>query len=248
MSAELHTLTGAYAVDGLAADERMFFERHLHSCQVCRGEVDELQATAAALGAAVDETPPAPLRRQVLSSVDTTRQLPPLPASDLAPSRSRGRRVRAVLAGVAAVLALGVVALAGVTAQLNERIAQLETAPPVTTVDDDVLAVLTAPDTASIALQTDAQTSVRLLHSAALDRGVVVASGMDPLASDVTYQLWLYHDGEPQPATVFAADGQGRTVTVVDGGVAGAEIAAVTIEPSGGSPQPTGEIVAQGPV
>lgn len=220
MSAELHTLTGAYAVDGLAAEERMFFERHLHSCQVCRREVDELQATAAALGAAVDETPPAPLRRQVLSSVDTTRSCRRCPLPTWRPPAA-GVDECARCSPASPPLSRWVVALAGVAAQLNDRIAQLE---------------------------TDAQTSVRLLHSAGLDRGLVVASGMDPLASGVTYQLWLYHDGEPQPATVFTADGRGRIVTVVDGGVAGAEIAAVTIEPSGGSPQPTGEIVAQGPV
>ena len=51
-TAELHTLTGAYALHALPEDERVAFERHLGACEACAQEVRELSATAARLGLA----------------------------------------------------------------------------------------------------------------------------------------------------------------------------------------------------
>ena len=42
---DLHTLTGAYAADALDAVDRDVFERHLETCDSCRAEVRELQAS-----------------------------------------------------------------------------------------------------------------------------------------------------------------------------------------------------------
>ncbi|HEY0641398.1 MAG TPA: anti-sigma factor, partial [Pseudonocardiaceae bacterium] len=77
MNAEIHTLTGAYALDALSGTERAGFEHHLAECPACAAEVAELQATAAALGTAVAATPPPGLRAKVLAEARRTRQLPP---------------------------------------------------------------------------------------------------------------------------------------------------------------------------
>ncbi|HYN16781.1 MAG TPA: zf-HC2 domain-containing protein, partial [Actinomycetes bacterium] len=53
MSADLHTLTGAFAAHALSDTERLAFERHLEACPACAQEVRELQATTARLGSAV---------------------------------------------------------------------------------------------------------------------------------------------------------------------------------------------------
>ncbi|WP_103337818.1 zf-HC2 domain-containing protein [Amycolatopsis sp. CA-126428] len=42
-TADLHTLTGAYAVNALSDLERAQFDRHLNECDACRLEVRELQ-------------------------------------------------------------------------------------------------------------------------------------------------------------------------------------------------------------
>ena len=39
MSADLHTLTGAYAADALSDTEQLAFERHLTACPACAQEV-----------------------------------------------------------------------------------------------------------------------------------------------------------------------------------------------------------------
>ena len=46
---DVHALSGAYAVHGLADDERAEFEQHLAVCPACREEVAGLQEAAASL-------------------------------------------------------------------------------------------------------------------------------------------------------------------------------------------------------
>jgi anti-sigma factor RsiW len=78
-SPDIHTLTGAYAVDALEDDERALFELHIRECDACAQEIAELQATAALMGAAAYEAPPASMKAAVMAEVDTVRQERPLP-------------------------------------------------------------------------------------------------------------------------------------------------------------------------
>jgi anti-sigma-K factor RskA len=62
--------------------------------------------------------------------------------------------------------------------------------------------------------------------------------------SDKDYQLWYVTKGEKISAAVFRTDEQGRTVlklTLPPEALAGLAATAVTLEPRGGSPQPTGK-------
>ncbi|MFP4149023.1 MAG: RskA family anti-sigma factor, partial [Nitriliruptoraceae bacterium] len=71
---DLHTLTGAYAVDALDDTERAVFEAHLEVCLPCAQEVRELQETAARLGGAAVAAVPSDLKARVLAEIDATRQ------------------------------------------------------------------------------------------------------------------------------------------------------------------------------
>ena len=50
-SADIHALSGAYAVDAVDDIERAEFERHLATCADCREEVASFRATAVQLSA-----------------------------------------------------------------------------------------------------------------------------------------------------------------------------------------------------
>jgi anti-sigma-K factor RskA len=89
MTAELHTLTGAYALDAVSDVDRAEFERHLGECVACRQEVAELRATGARLAAAAAVDPPPGLKLVVLADVARTRQLPPRVAGPRGPARRR---------------------------------------------------------------------------------------------------------------------------------------------------------------
>ncbi|MEE4545802.1 anti-sigma factor [Streptomyces sp. V4-01] len=75
---DLHTLTGAYALDALSGPESGEFVRHMARCRACAQEVRELRETAARLALAVAEAPPARMRVRVLAALPEVRQLPPL--------------------------------------------------------------------------------------------------------------------------------------------------------------------------
>ena len=238
MTADVHALAGAYALNALPDDERAFFERHLAACEACRLEVDELTETAAHLGAAVAEAPPPDLRARVLAAADVTRQLPPEPEpTRLTPqSRVSGQRW---LAPVAACLVLVLIALTGVVINLNRR---LEGAQVAAAENAEVVAVLAAGDLETVTL--DGEVPGSFLFSAEQNRGVLVADNLESPGADKTYELWLIHDGTPVAAGVFEPNEEGGAVRPVEGIVTGAELVAVTIEPEGGSTRPTGSVLS----
>jgi hypothetical protein len=79
-------------------------------------------------------------------------------------------------------------------------------------------------------------------------RGFVVAGNLQPLPADRQYQLWVFERGKPVDAGVFDVDPAGRALFESKdmSGISGAENFAVTIEPRGGLPQPSGPIVLLG--
>lgn len=243
MSADIHALAGAYALNALPPDEQAFFERHLAACDACRLEVAELQETAARLAGGVATAPPAALRERVLAAADITRQLPPertaSAPSPLSPTRWDAWRQRA-LVPVAAGLLIVVVALSSVIVNLNRQ-----QPPPPGNEDAPVVAVLGAEDLQTVELDLGGAVPARFLYSPTLDRAVLVTHGLPDPGARETYELWLMHDGDPVPAGLFRPeDGAGAAVTEVDATVRGADMVAVTVEPAGGSDKPTGEVLA----
>lgn len=243
MTADVHALAGAYALDALPSDERAFFERHLVACDACRAEVAELTETAARLGSAAAQTPPPGLRERVLAAADVTRQLPPQPdpAPALESSPARVRAAQRWLMPVAACLALVAVALTGVVVNLDRRLDEVR---QVAADNPSLVSILAAEDFRSVELEMDDSTA-RFMYSPTEDLGVLVADGMPSVGEDETYELWLIHDGSPINAGLFRPGEGGTAVAAVDGtSVRGAELIAVTVEPAGGSRKPTGPVLA----
>ena len=243
---DIHHLTGAYAVDALPPDERERFEEHLATCETCRTEVRELQATAAVLGAAGAEQPPAALKGSVMDEIRRTRQVPPVGRAGDGPAAygsGTGTRATApssaprwyerMLAPAAAVLVLVVIGLTAVIANLNTRLDQLETlAVPVAD-------VLTSPDAITVSAAGPGEANMRLIASPTRGEGVFLVGGMDQAPTDRVYQLWLLRDGEATPAGLLDIDDRGRGAHVMTGDMSDVSAVALTIEPEGGSPQPT---------
>ena len=73
---------------------------------------------------------------------------------------------------------------------------------------------------------------------------VFVAANLTDLPDGREYQLWMTKPSAPKPASagVFVPDDSGHSYVQVDDGelVSDAQSFAVTDEPAGGSPQPTG--------
>jgi anti-sigma-K factor RskA len=105
-----------------------------------------------------------------------------------------------------------------------------------------LMSVLRAEDLQTADLSGDVD--ARFMYSPSQDQGVLVADDIAKPGANKTYELWLIHNGTPVPAGLFDPDELGTAVASVDGVVRGAELVAVTIEPKGGSPKPTGSILA----
>jgi anti-sigma-K factor RskA len=77
---------------------------------------------------------------------------------------------------------------------------------------------------------------------------VLVVTGLKPLPAGNTYEFWLIKDSAAVPAGLFKVDEQGQGVLQVTQSLASNSFNAigVSIEPAGGSQQPTGDIVMLG--
>ncbi len=76
------------------------------------------------------------------------------------------------------------------------------------------------------------------------DRFVLVAENMPSVAEDQTMQIWVIQNGKPKSAGTFRPD-DGLAASPVTRPIQGAEAVAVTVEPAGGSEQPTSDPVLQ---
>ena len=220
---DLRELAGLYALDALDPDETEEFERFLATSAETQQEVEEFRRTAATLGAA--EAAPAPdrLKASVIETVAATRQQRPVVVS----------LTRRRMSLVTAVAAAAIVVMVGVAAVLAGRLGDA----------NDELDVLTAADALTFELDGERTPNLRLVWSAELGQAAVVTGATERLESAV-YALWnVRADGVAQPIGIF--DG-GSDVTIFDTSGLFSEVGslAVTIEPPGGSPQPTGEIIA----
>jgi len=78
-------------------------------------------------------------------------------------------------------------------------------------------------------------------------RGIILASNLAPLPPDRQYELWVFQKGKPVNAGVFDADPKGQALfESTEFPLPEAEAFAVTVEPRGGVPAPTGPIVLVG--
>lgn len=79
-------------------------------------------------------------------------------------------------------------------------------------------------------------------------RAAFYAYGLPEAPEGKTYQLWWIADGKPVSGGVFDVDETGRASLEVDRvPVRDVDVWAVTVEPEGGVPQPTGEMVLASP-
>lgn len=241
MTDELHELSGAYVVDALAGQELRDFESHLDHCATCRAEVASLRETLPLLTQTLAVEPPPSLRADLLALVRETPQ-EPVPAAhepghDTSPqSTTRSATIHSLRPrwrsrGTALAAAAAVVVGGGITWQVVDQMT--------TSVSDEVLA---ADDARTWEATTPEGGRVEVTRSADMDRAVLTVASMPDPGEGQAYQAWLQDDdGAMIPAGVMTST---DSPMVLKGDVDAAVGVGVTVEPTGGSSEPTSDPVA----
>lgn len=239
-SADVHTLTGAYALNALPQEDRERFERHLAECPTCAEEVGEFGEVLARLGSATAEEPPQWLRDDVLAAARGTRQLPPdvraEQQDDLAGKRavrqeSWWRRPSALLAAAAVVAA---VLLGYQAAVSDQRLDELRGTGEAYAALTEMLAV---PDARVISGAATGGGSTTAVVSHKRELALIIGSDLPDPPGDRAYQVWVMSP-QPRSAGLLPATAQPHAQLVAHGVKPGDKLG-VTIEPAGGSAQPT---------
>ena len=209
---DLHELVAAYALNALDDDDRAAFEEHLAGCERCTAELAELRDTAAALAYVPDTVaPPAALRSRILETARAERP-------NVVPLRPRANRTWG-LGAVAAVAVAAAVALAIWNVSLHNSL------------DDQRSANSTV---VSLSLK-GAQGKLAVARSG---NAVLFMCGIGLAPAGKTYEAWVITGGKAARAGEFKGSSGCVAVPLARGVRAGSAVA-VTVEPAGGSAQPT---------
>jgi len=261
----LHESAGLYVLDALGPSERSEFERHLQTCAECTAEVRSLTGVAAALPYGVPLVDPPPGLRNRVMAVTGGASVPPSNVVAL-PARPPRPRSWGTIAGWLSAAALLLVSLglgtysmslqreiAGLHSEistLNARLTDSEQRVTVATrlvaLADSRMAILTAPDMTQVDLQGQQPVAPRAAGRAFYSRSrglVFTATDLPPLRAGRAYQLWVVTAQQPVSAGLLDLDTAGRVTQAFNTppDLAAPVAIAVTEEPAGGVPAPTGD-------
>ncbi|MDA2889298.1 anti-sigma factor [Mycolicibacterium sp. BiH015] len=221
----LHAVTDSEAAD----IDRQLSDAPLEVAEAFAAEVRAVRETMAVISAATAVEPPSHLRAEILQQIsdDNVRTLPTQP-------RQR-RWTRAVLAGAAAV-AIGIGALVvGYTLR-----------PPATpTTAEEIFA---APDVRTVSGDIPGGGTATVVFSREENAGVLVMNNVTPPQTGTVYQMWLIDSEGPHSAGTMDSGQVAPSTTAVLPDLGTSQTLAFTVEPPGGSAQPTTPVFAQLPL
>jgi anti-sigma-K factor RskA len=258
---ELMDLAELASLEMLEPDEERRLLSHLRAgCAEC-AELYDLGAHAAGvLAHAVDGVRPDPQRRAaLLAAVAGPRALP-------AHAPRAGWRVAlpALAAGIALLIAAGALlsarrvergaadAIRTARAELDARLSEGDARHAALSARlsgfETAVAQLGESRVRQVTLAGDAafgNASARVVVDPAGHQVLLLASRLPPAPPGRTYQLWVIVSGAPESLGVFDSDAAGRALHVESRPLELADefSVAISVEPTGGVPQPTGPIV-----
>jgi len=230
----------AHALSALDAEESRAMNQHLSQCAECRDELADWESTAAALALTSDPVEPSPqVRDRIMSAIRDDKSSEKVVQF---PSRrnvwSSFGSLGAIAAAVLFVaLIVWIVVLWQQNRALRHEIAQ----------SAEFVKLLTTPGTKTTELAgtTHASGATARLAYDKTGHAMLMASGLPPAPQGKEYQLWyIVGSKAPMPGKSFAPDetGEGTLTDQVPPDAMDSAVFAITLEPAGGMPAPTGEI------
>lgn len=229
---DLMTLATPYALHAVSQAEHDDIERQLAGAPelVARAFADEVRAvreTMAVVSTATAVEPPDHLRDRLLAAIDAhgpVRQTP------------QRRDWRSIVMAAAAALVVGLVVV-GIGWSIRP-------APNPTTAEQ----VFAAPDVRTVSGDIPSGGTATVVFSRERNAGVLVMNNVAPPQPGTVYQMWLVDAKGARSAGTMDAAAVAPSTTAVLPDLGDSETLAFTVEPGGGSSQPTTPIFAQLPL
>src|SRR4029079_5554443 len=231
----------ARALSALDAAEAQELNEHLENCAECRKELDEWQATAAALALGAHPAEPSPQARERI--LDEVRK--DLSEPHVVPFRATPRNLWSSFGSLGAMAAavlfpcliVGLIVLWRQNNAIRKDLEQSREFVQLVTSPGAIVTELKATDVAGRASATIAY--ARSGHA------ILLASNLPNVPQGKAYQLWfLVDNASPMPGKTFAPDSNGHGVLKeqVPTEALDSPVFAITLEPAGGSSVPTSPI------
>lgn len=221
---EMKDMVAAYVLGSIPQDEVALVRAHILSCDECMAEADSYGESVGALALASDPVATSPgFADRVLSTATAA-------SSDAVEAGTRRRGIGWRVWGIAATVVAAAVTTFSVYSMISSNTALDRT--------QQALTALLHSEGESFELQGPSEAVARVVPTS--DGAYLVAAGLQEAPANHVYQLWLMDDGTPVSAGLF--DGSDDiSIVGTAGNLADFDGAAITIEPRGGSVQPTSE-------
>jgi anti-sigma-K factor RskA len=241
-----------YALGALEDEERQTLNAHLRDCVYCRQQLTAARQRTALIGLAAPPVIPRPeVKAALMDKLRAEKRSPASQPSLSSAVRKRwGLRFSFGFGMAAAVLAFATYQLAKQDMERGKVLKQLQAQVAQDSAAMKFMGEVTgAPDSAQITLLQQPggpPGQGHVLYNARMGMGVY-SGQIAPAPAGKSYQLWLVPmSGAPVSAGMIDANQQNGAVMLhLSPGLAAKEFA-VTIEPQGGMPHPTGPMVLVG--
>jgi anti-sigma-K factor RskA len=239
-----------YALGALEGEELVQFETHLASgCAQCEAHLRETREVLTALPRSLDPIePPAAMKARLLRQIGARAEVPIL-------DRPRVRWLwwgmgvgSLAAASLLLVLSWELIATRQELRRLQGKIAALQTN---VAQREELIQFLSNPQVRLVnlaGLPASPGARAQLLWNPIARTGLLLATGLPQTPIDKAYELWGIAGAEPVPAGVFVVDERGQALFRLSA-LPETKIFdkfAVTLEPAGGVPKPTGTMFLLG--
>jgi anti-sigma-K factor RskA len=249
-----------YALGALEGDEKLAIESHVAECQPCARKLAEVRGRIGMLALATPRVEPSPavkqrLMAQVRADVEAQSRTSPAPAAsrERAPGFFSGWRA-AILVPAFALLAIATGVLWRQNRDLDRQLAALRASAQQQQQQiieaREAADLIGSGDTVTVALAQQPgqpQGAAHVMYN--MKMGMLMFDGeIAPAPATKSYQLWVVPtDGKPINAGVFnpVTGHADHWMMKMPPGLS-PKMFAITLEPSGGMPQPTGPMVLIG--
>ena len=236
----------ARALSALDAAEAHALNDHLSECAECRTELEEWEATAAALGVSAKPMEPSPeVRERLLNEVRKELSVP-----QVIPFRSATRNIWTSFGSLGAIAAVilatalivGLVVLWRENNALQEQLANTQEFQQLVNTPGARMTELKGTDVGAGAI-------AKLVYDNN-GRAMLLAGNLPSVPQGKAYQLWfIVGNNPPMPGKTFVPDSEGKGVLKdqMPEAALNSAVFAITLEPAGGFPAPTGKIYLSSP-